>query len=305
MAREQPWHVARSTVPPVALALVLGLVVAGGQSSAQPTRSGNPVLQGWYADPEAHLFGDSYWIYPTTSAPYDDQTYMDAFSSPDLVTWTRHPHILDLENVSWGSRALWAPSVVEADGWYYLFFSANDIQNDEEEGGIGVARARSPDGPFHDYLGEPLIGRFHNGAQPIDPFVFRDTDGTYYLTYGGWRHCNIARLNADFTGFVPFDDGSTFREITPEGYVEAPPRTTQWRTPSPPLPQAPSGGSAPSSSRTREWPRAPATTPCCTPRGPTGGTSSTTGARLARPTETTAWSVSTSSDSGRTEASFR
>ena len=120
----------------------------------------------------------------------------------------------------WGTRALWAPSVVEKDGWYYIFFSANDIQSDEEPGGIGIARSRSPSGPFEDYLGAPLIDRFHNGAQPIDPFVFRDSSGTHYLIYGGWRHCNIAKLNEDFTGFVPFEDGTTFREITPEGYVE-------------------------------------------------------------------------------------
>ena len=41
-----------------------------------------------------------------------------------------------------------------------------------------------------------------------------------YEVITGWRHCNIARLDDDFTGFVPFDDGSVFREITPEGYVE-------------------------------------------------------------------------------------
>ena len=87
-------------------------------------------------------------------------------------------------------------------------------------GGIGVARARQPQGPFDDYLGKPLIDRFHNGAQPIDQFVFRDRDNSYYIVYGGWRHCNIARLNGDFTGFVPFPDGTTFREITPQGYVE-------------------------------------------------------------------------------------
>jgi beta-xylosidase len=115
---------------------------------------------------------------------------------------------------------VWAPSIVERDGWYYLFFSANDIQNDQQLGGIGVARARHPQGPFEDYLGRPLVDKFHNGAQPIDPFVFKDEDGTFYLIYGGWRHCNIAKLNADFTGFVPFSDGTTFREITPEGYVE-------------------------------------------------------------------------------------
>ncbi len=201
-------------------ALVPALLLAPGGLTAQVQWSGNPILPGWYADPEAHVFEGEYWIYPTTSAPYDEQRYMDAFSSPDLVTWTRHPRILELEDVAWGTRALWAPSVVEKDGWYYMFFSANDIQSDEETGGIGIARSRNPGGPFEDYLGEPLIGRFHNGAQPIDPFVFRDGDGTHYITYGGWRHCNIAKLNDDFTGFLPFDDGTTFKEITPEGYVE-------------------------------------------------------------------------------------
>jgi beta-xylosidase len=199
---------------------LMAFVPSWGWCAAQDLSSGNPILPGWYADPEAHVFEGHYWIYPTTSAPYDRQTYLDAFSSPDLVNWTKTPRILDLNDVEWGNRALWAPSIVEKDGWYYLFFSANDIQSDAEVGGIGVARSRSPGGPFEDHLGEPLIGQFHNGAQPIDPFVFRDLDGTYYITYGGWRHCNIARLNDDFTGFVPFDDGTTFKEITPEGYVE-------------------------------------------------------------------------------------
>jgi beta-xylosidase len=199
------------------LALVVFVTRADGQ---QPVTSGNPVLPGWYADPEAHLFDSEYWIYPTYSAPYDEQTFMDAFSSKDLVSWTKHPRILDVSKIKWVTRALWAPSVIEKDGWYYLFFGANDIQNDRQTGGIGVARARRPEGPFEDYLGRPLIDRFHNGAQPIDQFVFKDVDGAHYIVYGGWRHCNIARLNDDFTGFVPFADGSTFREITPEGYVE-------------------------------------------------------------------------------------
>ena len=202
------------------LSSTLVLAVGATWAAGQAARSGNPIFPGWYADPEAHVFAGAYWVYPTTSARYDDQTYMDAFSSPDLVTWTKHPRILDLKDVSWAHRALWAPSIVEKDGWYYLFFSANDIQSDDEVGGIGVARSRSPDGPFEDYLGKPLIGRFHNGAQPIDPYVFRDTDGTWYMTYGGWRHCNIVRLADDFTGLAPFADGTTFREITPQGYVE-------------------------------------------------------------------------------------
>ncbi len=207
----------------LSLVVMAAAVGAGSLCGAgQAGKSGNPVLPGWYADPEAHVFANEYWIYPTYSAPYNEQTFLDAFSSPDLVTWTRHPHILDTSAVTWARRALWAPSAVEKGGAWYLFFGANDIQNDSQAGGIGVARASRPGGPFQDHLGRPLVDKFHNGAQPIDPYVFEDRDGTCYLIYGGWRHCNIAKLNADFSGFVPFADGTTFKEITPSGYVEGP-----------------------------------------------------------------------------------
>lgn len=202
--------------------LVLGIVVLCTKVVAQEVRSGNPVFPGWYADPEAVIFDKTFWVYPTFSAPYDKQVHFDCFSSPDLVHWTKHPNILDTASVKWAKRAMWAPSIIRKDRKYYLFFGANDIQSDKETGGIGVAVSDSPDGPFRDYLGKPLVDRFHNGAQPIDQFVFQDTDGSYYLIYGGWRHCNIAKLNSDFTGFVPFSDGTTFKEITPEGYVEGP-----------------------------------------------------------------------------------
>ncbi|MBL7827149.1 MAG: glycoside hydrolase family 43 protein [Saprospiraceae bacterium] len=182
--------------------------------------SGNPIFEGWYADPEVRYFENKFWIFPTYSAKYNQQVYFDAFSSDDLATWEKHPHILDTAAVKWAKRAMWAPSAVKKGGKYYFFFGANDIQNDQERGGIGVAVAEHPGGPYKDLLGKPLVDRFHNGAQPIDQFVFEDKDGQFYLIYGGWRHCNMARLNDNFSGFVPFPDGSLFKEITPEGYVE-------------------------------------------------------------------------------------
>lgn len=197
-----------------------GLLAAPVLFASPQSRSGNPIIQGWYADPEVRVFQNEYWIYPTYSAPYDQQLFLDAFSSKDLITWKKHPRILDSADVRWARRAIWAPSIVEKGGWYYLFFGANDIQNNEQLGGIGVARSRQPGGPFKDYLGKPLIDRFHNGAQPIDQFIFKDRDGSHYIIYGGWKHCNIAKLKDDFTGFVPFADGTTFKEITPKGYVE-------------------------------------------------------------------------------------
>ncbi len=195
--------------------------------------SGNPVLDGWYADPEGAVFGREYWIFPTYSGPYKEQVFLDAFSSKDLVTWKKHPRVLDTSIVTWAKQAMWAPAVIEKDGQIYLFFSANDVQRpggpmwDESNdinhyGGIGVAVADSPGGPYRDHLGKPLVSDFFNGAQPIDQFVFKDVDGTYYMFYGGWRHCNLGVLNDTFTGFVPWPDGSLFQEITPTGYVEGP-----------------------------------------------------------------------------------
>ncbi len=206
--------------------LLFLLITLGNISIAQTkdslTFSGNPLFKGWYADPEAIVFGNKYWIYPTFSAPYNQQVFMDAFSSPDLVNWTRHARIIDTASIKWAKRAMWAPSVIFNNNAYYLFFGANDIQSNNEYGGIGVAIAEKPEGPFRDHLGKPLIDRFHNGAQPIDQFVFKDDDGQFYLYYGGWKHCNIAKLKNDFTGFIAFDDGKIFKEITPENYVEGP-----------------------------------------------------------------------------------
>ena len=68
------------------------------------------------------------------------------------------------ENISWFRRALWAPAVIHANDKYYIFFGANDIQSNNELGGIGVAVADNPAGPFKDALGKPLIDKFVNGA---------------------------------------------------------------------------------------------------------------------------------------------
>ena len=147
---------------------------------------------------------------------------MDAFSSPDLVHWRKHPKVLSVENISWLRNALWAPAVIEANGKYYFYFGANNIYHESEVGGIGVAVADRPEGPFKDALGKPLIGKIVNGAQPIDQFVFKDDDGQYYMYYGGWGHCNMVKMGSDLISIVPFEDGTTYKEVTPENYIEGP-----------------------------------------------------------------------------------
>ncbi|MEK8169863.1 glycoside hydrolase family 43 protein [Streptomyces sp. M19] len=181
--------------------------------------AGNPIVDGWYADPDVALYDDAYWVFPTTSRAYEEQTFMDAFSSKDLVHWTKHPRVLDVADVSWAKRALWAPAPIARNGKYYLYFAANDIQDDSELGGIGVAVADRPQGPYRDAIGEPW-SPVRERAQPIDQDVFIDDDGQAYMYYGGWGHANVVKLNSDMTSLGTFADGTTYKEITPENYTE-------------------------------------------------------------------------------------
>ena len=109
--------------PIPAIAALLLAASCGSTKNARKSLSGNPVFPGWYADPEGAVFGKEYWIFPTLSdlyaAPgeempaypaeksaavhqlYNIQTYMDAFSSKNLVNWTKHPKVLTTNAVKW------------------------------------------------------------------------------------------------------------------------------------------------------------------------------------------------------------
>ena len=43
--------------------LAAGLALA----VAAPVHASNPIVPGWYADPEIRIFAGQYWIYPTYS----------------------------------------------------------------------------------------------------------------------------------------------------------------------------------------------------------------------------------------------
>ncbi|KAI1184291.1 putative glycosyl hydrolase [Nemania serpens] len=183
--------------------------------------AGNPFVEGWYADPGSAVYDGLFWVYPTSSCNYEEQTYIDAFSSPDLINWTKHPNVLTIADVPWAKKALWAPTPISRNGRYYLYFSANDVEEGQVGGlgGIGVAVADKPDGPFVDAIGKPLISSYYNGAQPIDPYVFTDEiESKTYIYYGGHSHVNVAVLNEDMISIGSFDEGTTYKEITPEGY---------------------------------------------------------------------------------------
>ena len=139
------------------------------------------------ADPSAHVFGDRLYVYPShdfeAGIPADDlgshfgmKDYhvfsMDRVGGPV----TDHGKVLDVADVPWAERQMWAPDAAEKDGRYYFYFPAKDPEGVFR---IGVATADSPEGPF---VAEPEPIQ---GAYSIDPAVFRDGDDAYYLYFGG------------------------------------------------------------------------------------------------------------------------
>jgi beta-xylosidase len=89
---------------------------------------------------------------------------------------TDHGIALDKKNIPWAGRQLWAPDAAYKNGTYYLFFPLKDKNNIFR---IGVAIGKNPTGPFKAEA-TPI-----KGSYSIDPCVFKDDDGSFYMYFGG------------------------------------------------------------------------------------------------------------------------
>ncbi len=139
------------------------------------------------ADPSAHVFNGKIYIYPSHDEDIDvenndngdqyDMKDYHVYEMPDTETYPRDCGcVLKLEDIPWASKQLWAPDCVEKDGKYYFVFPARDKDGFFR---IGMAVGDNPAGPFKP---EP---NYIQGSYSIDPCMFPDTDGKYYLTFGG------------------------------------------------------------------------------------------------------------------------
>jgi hypothetical protein len=145
------------------------------------------VTQLYIADPSAHVFEGRIYIYPshdipTTVAPDDLGSSFDmkdyrVFSISD---WSSpvvdHGEVLNIRDVSWASKQMWAPDAAFKDGRYYLYFPVKDKDGVFR---IGVATSPKPEGPFKSEP-RPIPGSFS-----VDPAVFVDDDGEAYMYFGG------------------------------------------------------------------------------------------------------------------------
>lgn len=148
----------------------------------------NPLVKHIYtADPSAHVFGGKIYIYPSHDVDagdaFDDLGSHFAMEDYHVISMNSPTSeavdnglALHLNDVPWAEKQMWAPDAHEKDGQYYLFFPAKDYDGIFR---IGVAVSDSPTGPF---TAQPEAIK---DSFSIDPAVFKDDDGSYYIYFGG------------------------------------------------------------------------------------------------------------------------
>lgn len=139
------------------------------------------------ADPSAHVFEGKLYVYPShdfeSGIPQDDLG--SHFNMEDYHVFsmdsiggevTDHGLALHIKDVPWAGRQMWAPDAAKKDDEYFLYFPVKDK---EDVFRIGVAKSENPGGPF-EAMDQPI-----EGSYSMDPSVFEDTDGKYYMYFGG------------------------------------------------------------------------------------------------------------------------
>ncbi|MBP1614809.1 MAG: alpha-N-arabinofuranosidase [Bacteroidetes bacterium] len=141
----------------------------------------------YMADPAVHVFNGKLYIYPShdreSGIPENDNG--DHFDMCDYHVFSMesidgevmdHGVALQVKDIPWAGRQLWDCDCAYKNGKYYLYFPLKD-QTDIFR--IGVAISDKPEGPF---IPQPDPIR---GSYSIDPAVFEDENGSFYMYFGG------------------------------------------------------------------------------------------------------------------------
>lgn len=147
----------------------------------------------YLADPTIFLDKGTYYLYGTSS----EQGFL-VYQSKDLKNWTgptgKTNGFALAKGDAYGSKGFWAPQVFKIGKTYYMAYTADEH--------IAIAQSDSPLGPFKQKEIKALSGV----GKQIDPFVFRDTDGKFYLYHVRLTEGNrifVARMKDDLSDILP------------------------------------------------------------------------------------------------------
>lgn len=138
-----------------------------------------------------------------TGIGIDEIARLGYATSPDKITWTKHPSnpVLDAGPPgTWEQRGLGSPSVIVDGSTYHMWYDGWDSSNNRR-----IGYATSPDRvTWTKYGGNPVLGTGAPGEWDdegvVNPMVILQ-GSTYHMWYGGWDSTNTR------TGYATSSDG--------------------------------------------------------------------------------------------------
>jgi arabinan endo-1,5-alpha-L-arabinosidase len=104
--------------------------------------------------------------------------------SDDGTQLVGEPKSILRNTLGWEGPLVEAPELTYRDGYYYLFYSANSYANDRYA--EGVARSRSPFGPFEKHP-DPILRSSAEWKGPGHGDLVNDASGQTWFVYHAWK----------------------------------------------------------------------------------------------------------------------
>ncbi|HQB27488.1 MAG TPA: family 43 glycosylhydrolase [Paludibacter sp.] len=146
------------------------------------------------ADPTIFYENNTFYISGTNS---DNGFYM--YESKDLIFWRLSGFdstgmILKKGESVYGDKWFWAPQFFKDGNAYHLIYTANEQ--------LAIASSSKINGKYEQNVVEPI----DPSAKNIDPFLFKDDDGKYYLFHVRFQNGNniwVAEFNMATKKIIP------------------------------------------------------------------------------------------------------
>ncbi len=144
---------------------------------------------------------DEYWVFYTGHG-------VPSYHSKDLVKWERGPAVFKTAP-DWIATtvpenrhmAYWAPDVMKVGDRYFLYYAVSSLGKMTSAIGLATNPTLDPNDPNYHWTDEGVVvqtreGQAGDAYNAIDPAIFRDDDGSLWMTFGSyWSGIKLIQLD--------------------------------------------------------------------------------------------------------------
>ncbi len=141
---------------------------------------------------------DEFWVFYTGRG-------VPSYHSKDLVHWEQGPPVFQTAP-GWVAQAVpenrgmiyWAPDVIRLGDRYLLYYSVSSMGKITSAIALATNPTLDPSDPAYHWTDEGVVVQSREGGNfnTIDPSVFRDDDGSLWLSFGSyWSGIKLVQLN--------------------------------------------------------------------------------------------------------------